>query len=96
MSTEGDHDLMNRDTYPRVSEGLEINTVADGYIVYQPDRDRVHYLNHTGVVLLELCDGKTRAAELPGLLMAAYHLASPPTAEVSACLARLFEEGLVH
>jgi hypothetical protein len=96
MSPEGARDVTNPDACPRVSDGLEIHTVADGYIVYQADRDRVHYLNHTGVVLLELCDGKTRAAELPGLLMAAYQLAAPPTAEVSACLAKLLEEGLVH
>jgi hypothetical protein len=79
-----------------VSEGIEINKVADGYIVYQPDRDRVHYLNHTAVLLLELCDGKTKAAELPGLLGAAYELAEAPTGEVSECLAKLLEEGLVH
>lgn len=81
---------------PRVSEGIEVNEVADGYIVYQPDRDRVHYLNHTAVLLLELCDGRTTAAELPALLRAAYDLAEAPTGEVSECLAKLLKEGLVR
>jgi len=87
---------MNWDACPQVSEGIEVNKVADGYIVYQPDRDRVHYLNQTAVLLLELCDGKTRAGDLAGLVKAAYDLAAPPTDEVSACLAKLLEEGLVH
>lgn len=81
---------------PRVSEGIEVNTVEDGYIVYQPDRDRVHYLNHTAVLLLELCDGKTTVAELPALLRAAYDLPEAPTGDVSECLAKLLEEGLIH
>ncbi len=87
---------MNADACPRVSEGIEINKVADGYIVYQPDRDRVHYLNHTAVLVLELCNGQTRAGDLAGLLKAAYDLSAPPTADVSECLAKLVEEGLVH
>jgi len=88
--------LMDWNACPRVSDGIEINKVADGYIVYQPDRDRVHYLNQTAVLVLELCDGNTRAGELPGLIRAAYQLADPPTDEVSECLAKLLEEGLVH
>jgi hypothetical protein len=44
---------------------LEINGAADGYIVYQPDRDRVHYLNQT---VLELCNGRNAEADLPELL----------------------------
>jgi hypothetical protein len=87
---------MHVDACPRVSEGIEINKVADGYIVYQPERDRVHYLNHTAVLVLELCDGKTRAGDLAGLLRAAYDLSAPPTAEVAECLAKLAEEGLVR
>lgn len=87
---------MDWDACPGVSEGLEINKVADGYIVYHPARDRVHYLNHTAVLLLELCDGKTRAGDLAGLLKTAYNLPAPPTSEVSECLATLFEEGLLH
>jgi hypothetical protein len=87
---------MDWDACPHVSDGMDINKVDDGDIVYQPERDRVHYLNHTAVLLLELCDGKTRAGELAGLLQAAYHLSEPPTTEVSECLRQLFDEGLLH
>jgi len=87
---------MDAEACPRVSEGIEINKVADGYIVYQPERDRVHYLNHTAVLVLELCNGRTRVADLPGLIKSAYDLSAPPAAEVSECLAKLLAEGLVH
>jgi hypothetical protein len=91
-----DREAMDWDACPRVSEGIEINKVADGYIIYHPERDRVHYLNHTAVLLLELCDGRTRAGDLAGLLKAAYDLSAPPTGEVSDCLVKLFEEGLLR
>lgn len=65
-------------------------------VIYDPGRDRVHYLNHTVVLLLELCNGEITAAELPALVQAAYDLPEPPMAEVAGCLEKLSEEGLVH
>lgn len=80
---------------PRRPAGLEINEVVDGYVVYQADRDRLHYLNHTAIVLLEACDGTLSAAELPELLARIYRLADPPTREVEHCLNALLAEGLL-
>jgi hypothetical protein len=80
---------------PRRAEGIEVNEVADGYIVYQATRDRVHYLNHTAVLVLEMCNGRVSAAQIPGLLKQAYDLAEPPTEEVAVCLTKLLDEGLV-
>ncbi len=42
------------------------------------ERDRVHYLNDTAVLLLEFCAGQVTAAKLPGLLQAAYDLPEEP------------------
>ena len=81
---------------PSQVPGIEINKVADGYIVYDPERDRVHYLNHTAVLVLELCTGDVPAGEIPELLRAAYDLSMPPTDEVAQCLTRFYEEGLVR
>jgi hypothetical protein len=81
---------------PRQADGIEINAVPDGYIVYQPDRDRVHYLNHTAALVLELCNGQVTAGEIPDLLKAAYVLPQTPTEAVADCLARLHDEGLVQ
>jgi hypothetical protein len=84
------------EAFPRRVDDVEVNPVPDGYIVYQPSRDRVHYLNHTAVLVLELCTGRVRAREIPGLLKDAYDLPEAPTDEVAACLATLAAEGLVH
>ena len=80
---------------PRVAEGIEINVLSDGYVIYDPKQDRVHYLNRTAVLILELCNGQIAAGELPALVQTAYELAEPPFDDVSNCLALLLREGLV-
>ena len=80
---------------PKLVAGLEINKVADGYIVYQPARDRVHYLNHTATIVLELCNGTNSPSEIASLLQSAYDLLAPPEVEVAACLQQLRSEELV-
>ncbi len=77
------------------SPGLEINEVTDGFIVYQRDRDRVHFLNATATLVLESCDGTLTAAELPPLVAAAFDLDTPPIADVADCLVVLLREGLL-
>jgi hypothetical protein len=87
---------MNWHALPRRAENIEINPVPDGYIVYKPSQDRVYYLNHTAVLVLELCTGRVRAADIPRLLKDTYDLPQPPTDEVAACLETLSTEGLVR
>jgi hypothetical protein len=80
---------------PTTAGGIETNEVADGYIVYQPATDRVHYLNHTAAILLELCNGRNRVSEMPELIRLAFDLSSPPIEEVHECLDQLSREGLI-
>jgi hypothetical protein len=87
---------MDWDHAPKQIEGLEVNQLVDGYVVYQPDRDRVHYLNPTAVLVLEMCTGAVRADEIPRLLKEAYDLSEPPTNEVAECLTKLLDEGLIR
>ena len=75
--------------------GIEIREAPDGIVVYDPGRDRVHYLNPTAALLLESCDGTLTAAELPRLLAAAFDLTAPPTGEVENCLTTLLDQGLL-
>ena len=77
------------------ASGLEINELPDGYIVYQQETDRVHYLNGTAVLVFECCDGAVTAGAIPDLVRKAYNLAELPTAEVKQCLDRLVDEGLI-
>jgi hypothetical protein len=82
--------------HPARAEGLEIEAAADGFIVYHGDRDRIHYLNHTAPLLLELCDGRRAAAGLAAVLAQLYSLAAPPRADVEQALAQLHDEGLIE
>jgi hypothetical protein len=81
---------------PRRAAGIELSEVTDGFLVYQPERDRVHYLNATAALLLEVCDGSLAASDLPPFLATAFSLAAPPRDEVAACLASLLAEGLLE
>ena len=81
---------------PRRAAGIELSEVTDGFLVYQPSRDRVHYLNPTAALVLEICDGSLSAAELPPFLAAAFSLAAPPRGEVASCLVKLLAEGLLE
>ena len=81
---------------PARADGVEVNAVADGYVVYDKERDRVHYLNHTAAVVLEFCTGENSPAEIVTILQAAYDLSEPPDGEVAECLQQLRDEGLIR
>jgi len=80
---------------PRQVDGLEISEAADGFVVYDAGRDRVHYLNHTAIIVLELCDGLTSIADIAAILQDSYALAEPPLTEVGDCVERMTGEGLI-
>ena len=46
------------------ASNLEVHEVPDGYIVYQQERDRVHYLNKTAAIIFEFCDGKHESDDI--------------------------------
>ena len=75
---------------------IEINQVEDGYVVYDENRDRVHYLNHTAVLVLELCNGEHSPEDIVAILQRTYELPEPPDEEVTACLRQLRREGMVQ
>ena len=81
---------------PKKSDGLEIDEVEDGFVIYQPDRDRVHYLNPTANLILELCDGSLTATQISEMLAQTFDMAAPPDQEVEEALAKLEAEGLTH
>ena len=80
---------------PSKADDLEVNEVVDGYVVYQPALDRVHYLNGTAVLVLELCTGENDAATIATFVQQAFELAQPPESEVDACLTQLQQEQLI-
>jgi hypothetical protein len=86
---------MDWDLRLRQAPELEISEATDGLLVYQRDRDRVHFLNATAALVLESCDGTLRTGELPDLVAAAFGLDAPPVDDVAACVASLVQEGLL-
>ena len=74
---------------------LEITAAEDGYIVYDPTTDRVHHLNPTAAVILELCDGTRTDTDIAADVQSAYRLEQPPTRQVQSCLDDLRRESLV-
>jgi hypothetical protein len=80
---------------PRKAEDIEINEVADGYVVYHASRDRVHYLNHTAILVLEFCTGDNDRHKIVELVQTAYELPEPPETEIADCLDLLRGEGLI-
>lgn len=81
--------------HPRKAKGIEITEADDGYIVYQPERDRVHYMNRTAALVIELCTGKNSWDDIIDLVKAAYGLRTRPVKEVSDVLTQVIDESLV-
>ncbi len=84
------------DAMPIRTEGLEINVMHDGVVIYQRDQKKIHYLNHTAGLLLELCDGHHKPAELATIVSKAYGLAEPPHDDIANCLQDLLAKELVR
>lgn len=80
---------------PKAIEGIEIHEVDDGCILFQGDRDRVHHLNRTAVILLALCTGENTATGMAEMLRSAFGLVAPPERETRACLEQLLTENLI-
>lgn len=78
------------------TEGLEITEVPDGRVVYQASAGKVHYLNPTAIIVLELCGSGQSAAGVAAFLKDAYGLADLPTESVNACIRSLLDEGLLR
>jgi hypothetical protein len=87
---------MDWDVCLRQAPDIDIREVTDGYVAYQPDRDRLHYLNPTAAFVFQTCDGTVRAGELPALVAAAFGLERPPVEDVERCLDTLVGERLLH
>jgi hypothetical protein len=73
-------------------DGLDINEVPDGYVIYQASADRVHYLNKTAAMIFELCDGERGADDIVARLDQIFEVKND---EIEACVQSLLKEGLV-
>lgn len=74
---------------------LEVHEVPDGYVVYQTEKDRVHYLNASAAVIFEFCDGQHDADAIVSKVADAYEIGESGHAEIRSALESLIKEGLV-
>lgn len=84
------------DGCPVRADGIEISPVADGYVVYDPRRDRVHHLNPTAALVLELCTGGNTAAGIGASLQAVFQPGEPIGDQIGSCIEQLLSEGLIQ
>jgi hypothetical protein len=87
---------LTEDTVFDVEAGNEISMVPDGCMIYQPSRERVHYLNPTALIVYELCGAGRPVKAIEAFISMAYGLAASPSEAVHACVASLVKEGLIR
>ena len=52
---------------PRISPGILLSPVEEGYVAYDPALDRLHQLNPVAALLMELCDGARSVEDIRAL-----------------------------
>ena len=75
---------------------MQIQPVADGSVIYQPQRERIHFLNQTATVVLALCDGTIGFHEIESLVAEAYGMENCPGSLTTPILERFLQEGMIH
>ena len=88
-------DILNSDRFLQAGD-IEITEVPDGAMIYQKDRERVHYLNPTAVIVFELCGMGKTVDEMVAFVADSFALTARPVAEVRSCVDSLLSEGLVR
>ena len=83
------------DDQPRRAAGIEIAELPDGLMVRQAEPLRVHQLNNTASMVLELCDGHRTLAEIAELLAEAFGREAPLLEEAAAGVAELRRAGVL-
>ncbi len=76
--------------------GLDVHETDDGLVVYDADRDRVHYLNETAAAIFVLAEPGTTVDSLAAELASLWGLDDAPTEEVGRGVAQLLAEGLLQ
>ena len=80
---------------PKQVEGLEISEFEDAFMAFQQGKDRVHYLNHTALLVLELCTGEHSVLEIAESVQSAFGLDELPEKDVEQILTSMVDAELV-
>ena len=80
------------DNYVTV-EGMDLNEVPDGYVIYDNDHNMVHYLNSTAAIVYQMCDGKHSVEQITDFIQSAFEL--DETVDVQQSVQDMLEAGLL-
>jgi len=69
--------------------------MSDGFVIYQEDVEKVHYLNPSASSIFELARSGITISEMADYLKETHQLADPPLDDVKRCLADLVDKGLI-
>jgi hypothetical protein len=81
--------------YPKKTGDFEPAEFEEGFMVYQAEKDRVHYMNPMAVLILELCTGENTPERIAEVLKQSFHLPEAPMNEVRQTLTTLEGEELI-
>lgn len=77
------------------AEGYEVIEVDDGFVINDGTREQVHFMNATGAIVYELCDGRTSVGDIVQFIDQTFSLKASSSNDVFACLGALADKGLV-
>ncbi len=78
-----------------LTAGCETTSTADGVVIYQAAREKIHHLNPTAAIVYRLCGEKASVEKIIENLQNAFALQEPPRVEVHRCIEQLLAEGLI-
>lgn len=78
-----------------LTPGCEVTSTADGVVIYQVAREKIHQLNATAAIVYRLCGERASVENIIENLQNAFALQEPPRVEVHRCIERLLAEGLI-
>jgi hypothetical protein len=81
---------------PVQADGLEVNEVEDGLVLYQAGPKLVHYLNNTAAFVFELCSGERTVDEIAAFVARSFDMEGLPIAAVVSCVDELREKGVLR
>ncbi|TAL79324.1 MAG: PqqD family protein [Beijerinckiaceae bacterium] len=77
------------------ADGYDVIEVEDGFVINDDTREQVHFMNATGAIVYELCDGRASVADIVQFIDQTFSLKASSSNDVMACLGALADKGLV-
>lgn len=84
------------DQYPKRAGELEVFPADEGYVIYEEENDRIHYLNPVAALIYELCNGENSTESIMEQVQQVFGLMDAPAAEVTKALEQMKDEGLLQ